>query len=294
MRATISFGLIALVLLFVGCSSPNSKRITIIARACVVQGAPWDFGAGKATPATTRTNAATQVILDASQIWQTGADIAFVPVLDSQGEIPEIRVQGSDGKGDIDQPQDSSPTPQTKAAIQACDAAWQSTYPKGLLGIPMIFARTIVNDDGSNSRQNGIEPQNTTGYARNGGKDLCDRPYKIVQGDLTGNAFVIATLNVDRVSSSSFAEALATTTAHEIGHSLMLAHGDGRDNDNNGRWDQVCDPLEYSQYDLAPSDPNPSIMNAAPSNQTLITPLQAELARSAAQFVPGVVGGPFP
>jgi MYXO-CTERM domain-containing protein len=66
--------------------------------------------------------------------------------------------------------------------------------------------------------------------------------------------------------------------AHEIGHALGLPHGDGKDNDCNGQWDEDpinCDPNEISLDDI----PNTNLMARTPG-QLILTDLQRDRART--------------
>src|SRR5207253_1989956 len=78
----------------------------------------------------------------------------------------------------------------------------------------------------------------------------------------------------------------AIILAHELGHALMLAHGDGLDNDGNGtqppangvrRFDQDCDSQEFQHIDQANGAQGGSLMSEGGNLKTL-TPLQVELA----------------
>jgi hypothetical protein len=278
-----------------GCPPANSTRITIYVRTCVVQGAKWYQAPPMTTPATSRTNAVTKIVQDASAIWVQGADIAFIPLLDRNGEIPEIVVPGAGSHGEIVQDQGDNFSDQSASAIDLCNQAWQNQTPDGSVpGIPIIFAGNFLADSGQISGQTGYETPNQSNYQRNGGKDLCHAPYNILQSDVTDRVAFVSTSNNDSSSDTQFAAELATRTAHELGHALLLAHGDGLDDDQNGAWDERCDNPEYLSFDSAESATSVSIMNAAPTNQTTITPLQRTLARSAAKYVAGVIGGPFP
>jgi hypothetical protein len=88
--------------------------------------------------------------------------------------------------------------------------------------------------------------------------------------------------------------------AHELGHILMLGHGNGLDDDGNGlqpgnsgprRFDEHCDPLSASEDAITPftnCEVSSSLMHATVGRGCRnLTPLQIEQARELAQLLPG-------
>ena len=71
---------------------------------------------------------------------------------------------------------------------------------------------------------------------------------------------------------------LAPIVAHELGHDLLLGHGDGLDNDLDGVWDEFCDAGE--------TNTGTSLMDVNPGNSTSIALQQRDLATAAATVVP--------
>jgi hypothetical protein len=93
--------------------------------------------------------------------------------------------------------------------------------------------------------------------------------------------------------------------AHELGHNLYLGHGNGLDDDGDGRpafatgrrrYDQYCDPdwlLAPQNIDVAEdvgSATHCSLMQAAACSSD-VRPLQAETARGVARYMPGFIDG---
>jgi hypothetical protein len=93
--------------------------------------------------------------------------------------------------------------------------------------------------------------------------------------------------------------AFVAVFAHELGHTLLLYHGNGLDDDMNGLeppavgprlFDQTCDGPEFVNFDS--KGVGHSLMDVAEGSSTVLTPLQIELAREAALVVPSHQGGP--
>jgi hypothetical protein len=134
---------------------------------------------------------------------------------------------------------------------------------------------------------------------RNGGADLCNVPRKLTAADLLGPYAVIVDPSLFYLTQPRHGTGEGgIVLAHELGHLLLLAHGDGLDNDANGslppvdgtrRFDDDCDHSEYSRIDAAPGNLG-SLMSAENVALTSITALQKELARTAAALAPGALG----
>ena len=106
-------------------------------------------------------------------------------------------------------------------------------------------------------------------------KKLCELPYQISRGDVAGRWTIVETF--DR-NFRGPAPNVAAVVAHELGHDLLLAHGDGQDNDQNGTWDDYCD--------LGETHAGSSLMDSIVGQSTTITPLQNAKPEAAAALVP--------
>jgi hypothetical protein len=277
-----------------------STRLAIPLRPCVIRGADWTIVSDKPITGGGNTFIDGQInslINDASQIWQTGADIAFYPgpINFNGGHVPVIDDpfppgspnDASDGKshlGDI-YPGDFDGSPEIDAAVASCNAAWGQQFAAPQPGIPVIIARNFVGQSGQFDQRGAVSPDINAVYSRNGGDDICKLPRHISAADVN-NRWIILSLKA-----SSSTTPLKLYLAHELGHAFLLNHGDGLDNDNNGKWDLGCDPAEYGKFDANVAWGQGSIMNATVNSATTITPLQRDLARHSAALITGACCG---
>ena len=274
--------------------------IGIALRPCVVRGAPWTLdsqnkpvdGSGSAT-----VDARTIELIDATTaIWQPGAGIGFylapinfngahVPIIEDPyppGTSSDIDPNGGPRKlGDIEQ-EDDRTSAESELVVQECNAAWGQQFPSPQPGIPVVIAANLVRRDGGFQQKAGFSPPIISIYLRNDGKDICDLPRNLTREDVN-NRYVILSAKSDSAQLP-----LAHTLAHEIGHVFLLNHGDGVDNDNNGRWDAGCDQMEYDTFEDGIDIDHQSLMNVTPF-VTTITPLQRQLARTSALLIDGAI-----
>jgi hypothetical protein len=241
-----------------------------------------------------------------NDFWNDKADIHFLPVVtpapayDNHVIIPDP-VAGPSWlpkakPGDIEiDPRFFS---EMKDAFLSGKAAWEQLGQSH--GIVIIVAHDLVSvllaaDVGAN-------PGHDKTVSRNGGQDFGVFPRKLITEDVIGQyalvpepaRFVIKPGGPDRNGY------LEDVLAHELGHCLLLCHGDGIDNEPSGtqppdpgprKFDVDTDPQEFQNYDEAPSTTTRSLMSPNASMLQGLTPLQRELAREAAVIVPGSITG---
>jgi hypothetical protein len=181
-----------------------------------------------------------------------------------------------------------------------CGQAWQATLP-GRPGIPVVNARQFLDSPAlgvSPKPDKALQVASPQAGAGLRGDDLCGSPVRLTAADL-GTPFVTM---VDQNANRS---TRVRTMAHELGHTLFLGHGNGLDDNGDGkpagvpgarRYDEYCDPgwLVQPADTVVAEDigsPTPcSLMQAAACSQDL-RPLQVETARGVALVVPGAVNG---
>jgi hypothetical protein len=182
-------------------------------------------------------------------------------------------------------------------------------------GVIVVNARVIVTDLilGGGGTTAGVSPgperslwvassEAGTGLR---GDDLCGHPRHLAVGDVTPVLRSIVydqALFQDSITGIYLGQEFepARILAHELGHNLMLGHGNGLDDDGNGllppaigrrRFDFYCDQmmeLEDRSTPFTTCEMSDSLMK----NGTICTnlqPLQREMAREVAKLVPGAV-----
>ena len=314
---------VCLVALFVlnSCGPINSGAIFIPLRVCVVRGSSLTL-----KPLGQRASSSlddpnnyivngTQSVDDFvytavedlnAKVWRDGANITFSPQSHAlpNGRIPIIddpfppgsdQTKNGPGRfGDISRPNNLDPQPGTEAytAYQACQKAWADAPQVG--GRFVIVARDIVGPLGVPTNDLGFGPSHAETLFRNNGNDFCVFPRHLLQQDLIDKYVII----VDPVQMNAKSGVFYHVLAHELGHTLLLGHGDGLDNDQNGllppaagprKFDVDCDGPEFVKFDSADTAKTHSIMDVAGAVSNTITPLQKELVRDAAVLVPGAI-----
>jgi len=274
-RIALVIGLFVLLLGGCGSSSPGGV-ITVVVRACVLEGTTL---ASLSQP--DRNNAVVDMFNQVNtQVWSQ-AQISFlaccqdIPVVtdpDPNVGVPgtiEVHLKGTD---------------QMRAARDECAAAWAS---KGSVagsgftqGPVVILVHAFWN-----------APPDTLGVTGppTTRPDLCVAPRTLAAADVRD----LYLLSIEQSGLHFLGDSAIQTLAHELGHTLLLWHGDGLDNNHNGAdppnpgprlFDVRCDLLEAS------NEGGSLMAHGGNVGKFLLTPLQIELAREAAQVWPGHVG----
>ncbi|HEY6990013.1 MAG TPA: hypothetical protein VH369_16575 [Bryobacteraceae bacterium] len=243
-------------------------------------------------------------------IWYPGAQIAFSSAIETGiPVIPDPSPNDGSAKGDLTVAFLSG---EPAAAASACEAAWASKFP-GQPGIAVVTARKFINS----GLTLGVTPGPDTGLmvasAKAGsgkrGDDLCGFPLHVRADDV---------VNMNRrpfsvVVDASFIPASsdpARNLAHELGHNLFLGHGNGLDDNHDGkptgmrgplRYDEYCDPgwMLPPNFEELAEDKNTVFVSCAQNGSLMfpsascpnLQPLQVETARGVALLMPGAKDG---
>lgn len=268
--------LLAAVAALTGC--PTERLITL--RACVVEGAAASAG----LPA--------DAVVRASEIWRQ-AGIAFIvsggdplPIHDPQppgthldvppysapGRLGDIRVDDDRGFG----------SDEAQQLVESCQDAWRGHgYPADPQpGFTVVFVRELVSTRGGYLSKKGYSTDLTVTFLQHGAPLCSGPPYSVDPGDVVGRWTIVET--VDNQAPVPL-EYVAVTLAHELGHDLLLGHGDGLDNDGNGRWDEYCDNAEATVIPPGAAADQKPLMSATVVDGYHISSLQAERAQAAAE-----------
>jgi hypothetical protein len=263
------------------CTNPRTQiRIPVPIRACVVKGGPWTTS-GSAFGAS---GFVSETMDQVNAIWNA-AGIAFLALPDPRViddpqppgmalDVPPFVAKGMPGDIRVDDMRGFG-SDEAQAVVEECDEAWNPGVARDAQpGFTVVFVRELIWTDGGPTPQGGYSADLSSVY-RNRPQDLCHEPYNIVRADVAGRWSIIETFDRNFGGRPPNFDAIA---AHELGHDLLLRHGDGVDNDQNGVWDEFCDPDEM--------DGGSSLMDVFPGNSTTVGLSQRRLARAAALVVP--------
>lgn len=276
--------------------------VQVPVQMCAIEGSEI---AGSATPGQTVPPGPLLDRLAAANtdVWYPQSRIAFSTATDNA--IPVIPdpspPSGTNGKlGDIE----------VGLALEAndvrhlCSQAWQAKYP-GRPGIPVVNARSFYGGGlvlgGASQPPSGLYVPGSRHFGSGKrGDALCGSPVTLTPQEVS-ELFVVV---FDPANLPGFGDPVRTL-AHELGHTLFLGHGNGLDDDGDGRragltgpkrYDEFCDPdwlvppaNTVLAEDVGSPTPCSLMQNSACSAE--LRPLQVETARGVARFVPGFVDG---
>jgi YVTN family beta-propeller protein len=276
-----------------------ADMIYIPVRWCAVEGSP--AASGTTVPAgqtwvdgNSMTDAKLLGILRAAsdKVWMANnAEIAFRSATASHIPIvadPSPPRDKTQELGDLDISNFAS---ELKDAAANCGLAWQKLFPEQV-GTVAVNLRKFV----SNGSVLGETPAANISLQVNGARsaDLCVSPRNLLPSDLPAWVSI-----EDGQIEYMFQGADYLTLAHELGHSLLLGHGNGLDDNHDGllppnpgprRYDGYCDALGPQEDTTTGTtcDDHLSLMEPDQNCHNL-RPLQLETARDAAEQVNGQV-----
>jgi hypothetical protein len=288
------------LLLAVGCGvltagcfdDPDAIRMPI--RLCALEGSPEAEGREPGEVDNSFGTGLFARVDAAAKIWRTEANIDFDPGV-SMLVVADPYPDGF--LGDIDEYTHGF---EPQEVAENCADAWRSYDPQ-IKGLTVINARKFVNAGLTFGVTPGV--QSPLRWSGSRAEDFCASPRHLSVADVAHSNWTILW---DEALLPSY-EHPAQILAHEIGHMLMLAHGNGLDDNHDGleppdgegsrRFDADCDPLGLKEDDATPittCEESNSLMARMTTSCTHLQPLQVELAREVAHKVPGVsVGGVF-
>jgi hypothetical protein len=273
-------GLLSLLLLSCG----PSGSITVAVRPCALAGTSW-----AQVPQADLNDGVVDLFNELNQVVWSQAQISFlaccqdVPVIAdpdaSRGPAGSIFTPGT------------QPSIEMEAAAAACAGEWARkaalTTGTGFdQGPIVIFVSDTTDASGSPLSSLGVTTPPRTF------PNLCVAPRSLTASDVEQQYIVsIEPAQYGFRQPRNGQGSAMQTLAHELGHTLLLSHGDGLDNNLNGVAPPSPGPRLFDKCDAAAEQfaaETGSLMSHG--RATLLTPLQIELAREAAAVWPGHVG----
>lgn len=248
--------------------SVEGPTIYVPVRWCVVEGSP------PTQPSTNTDAALVSYLAQADRIWTPQSGISFYPAVTAQGSHYESIADPTTALGLSGDVQilgdDLFQDPEAMQVREECLARWQSE-PQAL-GLIVVDIGYFLARSGARDPTLGITSPTPAALLESPMR-YCGEPRAILPSDVADGFSLV----MDE-SERNFGNPV-TGLAHELGHLLLLKHGDGLDNDGDGVYDSFCDPFEQ--------DTGTSLMTLEAPTTTVITSLQASTARDAARAAPG-------
>lgn len=292
LAVTIVASLIAL-----GCANSATTRIIIPVRTCALEGSAL---AGMSQD--DRNSAVFALFGDVNQKVWSAANLGFLACCQDVPVVKDTVVWRTGVLGWVARSSGFDSQEMTDEGAE-CAAAWaaktSSTGGGGFTDGPIVILVVDISqqDVSQGSEDNDLQDVGDTSPQLTSPK-LCVEPRVLTAADVSGRlTFSIepGNLSAKPIWPQQFGVGWITL-AHELGHQLLLFHGDGLDNDHNGLepptpglrlFDQKCDPPEHS---VGFNSEAGSLMDFENTELNYnLTSWQIELAREGAEVFPGHV-----
>lgn len=278
---------------------PAPGLIQVPVRICVLEGT--ELAAGKGPGQTIEGTPAIDLLEEINrEIWFEEAGISFsTPVSHS---FPVIADEGPSVCGLTGDVMTAGPGGGDGHFLrEACAEAWAGQYP-GKIGVPVIFARKICHSGqtlaAAPKPPPGLFVASHNPLHGKRGDDLCGHPVSLTEDDVS-RLFVVST-------EPSRLDDARNAVAHEFGHILFLGHGNGLDDNGDGRpvgitgprrYDEYCDPawLEPPLNEVLVEDKGVQFQDCETNGSLMLERAQCpnlqkyqiETARGVSRFLPG-------
>lgn len=305
-----------------GCTPGSEAVIVLQVRWCVMEGSSESGGRSPGDLVSTH-RLDGDALLGANEVW-SAANIGFVQVVGEQEgtkgvplieDTDEFLSEGED-VGDIDSP--SGDPFEALQAVGTCQLAW-TRLDAEVKGPIVVTAGRFVHAGltlaGASHPEFGLWVSGAHPLGGQRGDDLCGDPRSLEPSDvleLDGSSLThsdVGWLVIAEPGQFRGVEHRSHVLAHELGHVLLLGHGNGIDDNGDGdeagvegirRFDQYCDPLgstsvndaELPVEDVQAAEPDCISIMQAHAACSALTALQIEQARAAAALMGGCQGVP--